>query len=103
MPVKVPPTDAVTVIVVPVVVTKAPEELTSFIFGSVLKVVGDSPPTGCISIASAVATLEIVTVDASLAELGPVKPRLSMTLLAASRTITVPSELHTTVSVNVMP
>ena len=46
MPVKVPPADAVTVIVVPVVVTKSPEELTSFIFGSVAKVVGDSPPTG---------------------------------------------------------
>ena len=53
--------------------------------------------------ANAVATLEIVTVDASLVEVGPVKPRLSMTLFAASRTITVPSELHTTVSVNVMP
>ena len=46
MPVKVPPADAVTVIVVPVVVTKSPEELTRLIFGSVLKVVGDSPPTG---------------------------------------------------------
>ena len=45
MPVKVPP-DAVTVIVVPEVVTRSPVELTSFIFGSVAKVVGDSPPTG---------------------------------------------------------
>ena len=53
--------------------------------------------------ASAVGTLEIVTVDALLAETGPVKPRLSMTLFAASRTTTVPSELQTTVSVNVMP
>ena len=53
--------------------------------------------------ANAVAKLEIVTVDAMLAEAGPVKPRLSMTLFAASCTITVPSELHTTVSVNVMP
>jgi hypothetical protein len=33
----------------------------------------------------------------------PGTQRQSMTLLAASRTITVPSELHTTVSVNVMP
>ncbi|CAB4535594.1 unannotated protein [freshwater metagenome] len=102
MPVKVPP-DAVTVIVVPVVVTRSPVELTSLIFASVLKVVGDSPPTGCVTTASAVGTLAIVTVDAMLSELGPVKPRLSMTLLAASRTITVPSEVHTTVSVNVMP
>ena len=102
MPVKVPP-DAVTVIVVPVVVTKSPEELTSLIFASVLKVVGDSPPTGCVTTANAVGTLEIVTVDAMLAEAGPVKPRLSMTLFAASCTITVPSEVHTTVSVNVMP
>jgi len=102
MPLKVPP-DAVTVIVVPVVVTKSPEELTSFIFGSVLKVVGDSPPTGCISIASAVATLAIVTLDAGVIEVGPLSPRLSMTLLAASFTTTVPSEVQTTVSVNVMP
>ena len=102
MPVKVPP-DAVTVIVVPVVVTRSPVELTSLIFASVLKVVGFSPPTGCVTTANAVGTLAIVTVDAMLAETGPVKPRLSMTLVAASRTTTVPSEVHTTVSVNVMP
>ena len=45
VPLKDPP-DAVTVIVVPVVVTKSPEELTSLIFASVAKVVGDAPPTG---------------------------------------------------------
>jgi hypothetical protein len=71
--------------------------------GCVANVAPLTVPAADVVSESFVATLEIVTLDAGVAEVGPLSPRLSMTLFAASCTTTVPSELHTTVSVNVMP